>query len=115
VIKDKGEMLDTVTSAVVDIVGSEVVGLDALERITEKAVNKNYKSKIVPILIQSPDENFIVSITEGLKRLNPRVIKVLAGKTETDLKAKISLEEVDEKNVEETLKTIASNAQGEKA
>lgn len=115
VIKDKGEMLDTVTTAVVDIVGSEVVGLDALERITEKAVNKNYKSKIVPILIQSPDENFIVSITEGLKRLNPRVIKVLAGKTETDLKAKISLEEVDEKNVEETLKTIASNAQGEKA
>jgi hypothetical protein len=115
VIKDKSEMLDTVTSAVVDIVGSEVVGLDALERITEKAVNKNYKSKIVPILIQSQDESFIVSITEGLKRLNPRVVKVLAGKTETDLKTKISLEEVDEKNVEETLKTIALNAQGEKA
>jgi hypothetical protein len=114
VVKDEAEMLDVIASAVTDIVGSEVVGLDALERITQKAINKNYKSKIVPILIHSKDEKFIVSITEGLKRLNPKVVKVSAGKLETDLKTKISLEEVDEKNVEETLKTIAANAQGEK-
>ena len=77
-------------------------------------MNKNYKSKIVPILIHDEDELFIANITEGLKRLNPKVVKVSAGKTSTDLKTKISLEEVDEKNVEETLKTIAANAQGEK-
>lgn len=114
VVKDETEMLDVVASAVTDIVGSEVVGLDALERVTQKAVSRNYKSKIVPILIYSTDENFIASITDGLKRLNPKVVRISAGKTETDLKVKISLEEVDEKNVEETLKTIAANAQGEK-
>ena len=114
VVKDEKEMLDVVALAVTDIVGSEVVGLDALERVTQKAVNKNYKSKIVPILVHSQDEDFIASITEGLKRLNPKVVRVSAGATQTDLKTKISLEEVDEKNVEETLKTIALNAQGEK-
>ena len=34
VVKDEAEMLDVIASAVTDIVGSEVVGLDALERIT---------------------------------------------------------------------------------
>lgn len=115
VVKDEEEMLDVVSLAVTDIVGSEVVGLDALERVTQKAVDKNYKSKIVPILVHNKDEAFISLITDGLKKLNPRVIKVAAGKVQTDLKTKISLEEVDEKNVEETLKTIATNAQGEKA
>jgi hypothetical protein len=110
VTKDENEMLNVITSAVTDIVGSEVVGLDALERITQKAVNKNYKSKIVPILIHSQDEGFIDSITAGLKQLNPKVIKVSAGKTKTDLKTKISLEEVNEKSIEEALKTIAANA-----
>jgi hypothetical protein len=110
VVKDEQEMLNIITNAITETVGSEVIGLDALERITKQAVEKNYKSRIVPILVHSEDEKFITDIADGLKVLNPKVVKIAAGKTGEDFKAKINLEEVNEKTVEDTLKTIAANA-----
>lgn len=110
VVKDEEEMLNVIADAITETVGSEVIGLDALERITQQAVDKNYKSRIVPILVHSADEDFISSISDGLKKISPKVIKIAAGKTSEKFKAKINLEETNEKTVEETLKTIAANA-----
>ena len=110
VVKDEKEMLDVIADAVSDIVGSEVVGLDALERISKEAIDKNYKSRIVPVLIHDTDEEFIAKISDGLKKINPKVVTVVAGNTVKNLTHKLKLEEIDEKSVEETLKTIAANA-----
>lgn len=110
VVNDEKDMLKVISDSVNDIIGSEVVGLDALEKVTSKAIEKNYKSKIVPILLQVDDESLVKALSEGLKKINPKVISVIAGETKTDISSKIVLEDVNKKKVEETLKTIAANA-----
>lgn len=109
-VKTKGDMVDVVKEAISDIVGGEVIGLDALERVTSEAVNKNYKSGIVPILIHSNDENFILNISDSLRKLNPRVVRVAAGKTENDINPLVSTSKTDENQVGKALKEIAENA-----
>jgi predicted RNA-binding protein Jag len=110
VIKNKKEMLDVTVSAINEIVGGEVVGLDALEKVTKDAVNKEYKSKIVPILIYSDDENFVDKTSNDLRKLNPRVVRISAGKTEKDINPLFSLEKVTEETVKNTLKDIANKS-----
>lgn len=110
VVKTKGEMIDLVGQAIGGIIGAEVIGLDALERITLQAVNSNYKSGIVPILLHSDDESFIVGISDSLRKLNPRVVRVAAGKTKNDINALIKLDDSSEAQVGKALKEIAENA-----
>ena len=109
-VKTKGDMIDVVKEAVSEIVGGEVIGLDALERITLDAVNSNYKSGIVPILIHSNDEQFIIDISDSLRKLNPRVVRIGAGRLEKDINALITLDKTDENQVGNALKKIAENA-----
>lgn len=109
-IKNKTDMEEVVKEAIIDIVGGEVVGLDALERITKTAVNNNYKSRIVPILLHNEDDRFISDISTTLRSLNPRVIRIVAGEVSTDINPFKTLTEIDEEKVVETLKEIASKA-----
>jgi len=110
VVKDEMEMLEVVKDSINDIIGSEVIGVDALEKVTLKAIDKNYKSKIVPILLHTEDEKLVKTLSEGLKKINPKVVSVVAGETKTNVSSKIALDDVNKKKVEETLKTIAANA-----
>jgi hypothetical protein len=82
VVKTEEEMVAVTRDAINDIVGGEVVALDALERATKEAVNKNYKSKIVPILIHSENFNLIKTLSRDIIKINPRIVRVLAGKTD---------------------------------
>jgi hypothetical protein len=109
-IKDKKEMIQAVREAVSDVVGGEVIGMDALERVSKDAVNKNYKSRIVPILLRTNDEQFIMKMSDSIRLVNPRVVRVAAGKTEQDINAIISLNEVTEEQVGEALKQIATQS-----
>lgn len=112
-IKDEAGMVDLVTNAVNDIIGGEIIGLDALERVSKVAVNKKYKSKIVPILIYSQDEHLISSLSRDIKRVSSKVVTVKAGEAEgKSLNPMVSLEKesIDEESVGEALKKIAENA-----
>tara|TARA_R100000951_G_scaffold115132_2_gene122220 strand:+ start:7679 stop:8440 length:762 start_codon:yes stop_codon:yes gene_type:complete len=111
VIKNKNEFVQLIAEAVSDIVGPEVVGLDALERVSKDAVNKGYKSKMVPILLYSKDEDFIGGISNNLRTLSPKVVRVAAGETTNkNLQPLVSTTETNETNVGEALKTIAAKA-----
>lgn len=111
VVKDKSEMVSVVKDAVNDIVGGEVVALDALERATQEAVNRNYKSKIVPILIYSEDFRLTQTLSRDIIKINPRIVRVLAGESEVkNLNAIAELENIDSEVVGEALKKIAANA-----
>jgi hypothetical protein len=111
VIKNSNEFVQLISDAVTDIIGSEVVGVDALERTAKKAVNLNYKSKMVPILIHTKDEKLIGDLSKSLRTLSSRVVQVAAGKlTNEDLNVLASLTEVNETNVGDTLKEIAVKA-----
>jgi len=110
VIKTRKEMVETVKEAVNDTVGGEVVGYDALERVSKEAVNKNYSKELVPILIYNKDEDFITGICDSIRVINPKVVRIAAGNTETNINALATLDEVNAEQVGKALKTIAENA-----
>lgn len=109
-IKNKQEMVQAVREAVSDIIGGEVIGMDALERVSKDAVNKDYKSRIVPILLRTNDEQFIMKMSDSIRLINPRVVRVAAGKTGQDVNAIVSLDKVTEEQVGQALKQIASQS-----
>jgi len=111
VVKNEDEMVLVVRDALNDIVGGEVVALDALERTAQEAVNKNYRSKIVPILIYSEDFSLIQTLSRDIIKINPRIVRVIAGDSDLeDFNTIANLTDVDSEGVGEALKKIAANA-----
>jgi hypothetical protein len=111
VIRNKDEMVTVVRDAVNDIVGGEVVALDALEKTAKEAVNKNYRSKLVPILIYSEDFNLIKTLSRDIVKINPRIARIIAGESEVkDLNTVAELTDIDSEGVGKALKQIAANA-----
>lgn len=112
VVRTEEEMVAVTKDAINDIVGGEVVALDALEKTAKEAVNKNYKSKIVPILIYSEDFNLIKTLSRDIIKINPRIVRVLAGDTDCkdDLNVIEKLEDITPEGVGKALKKIAANA-----
>lgn len=96
-VKDKNEMIQVAREAITDVIGGEVLGLDALERVSQEAVNKEYKSKMVPIVIYSEDEEFVKKASEQVKNLTTKVFVVNSKENDTE-------------SVGNTLKEIASKA-----
>jgi len=110
-INSKPELVEVLKNAINDQVGGEVIGLDALEKVSKEAVNSDYKSKIVPILLYTKDEGLVSSISDDLRRVNPRVVRVSAGKVNNpDLNVLTNIKEVTEETVGKALKEIATNA-----
>lgn len=109
-VNSKSEMVDIVKNAINDNIGSEIIGYDALERVTRDAVNKGYKSRIVPIIIHSKDEDFISELSGNLKKLNSRIRVVSAGDVKNKNRSLLTVEEVNEENIGNALKEIATNA-----
>jgi hypothetical protein len=110
-VKTKNEMIEILADAVNDSVGGEVVGLDALEKVSKEGVNKGYKSRVVPILLRSKDENFLLKIAGSLRTINPRVVMIVAGESgNKNINPLASITEVSETSVGDALKEIAANA-----
>lgn len=112
-IKSKEDMIKIAEEAINDIVGGEIIALDALEKTSKQAVNKNYKSKIVPILIYTEDSGLINSLSYDIIKINPRVVKILAGKTKgktKDMNLLTKITETNSEKVGEALKKIAKKS-----
>jgi hypothetical protein len=100
VVGDKKEMIDTVKKAINDTVGGEIVGVDALNRVSEEAIDKNYKSRLVPILLYSNDNSFINQLSKDFNYIKYRTQNITTEE----------FEEIDSDAVEKTLRKIAANA-----
>lgn len=107
----KHDFVNVLKKAIPEIVGGEIVAIDALERVAKLAVNKGYKSKTLPILIYSSDNSLINQLANDTINLSKRVRVVTAGQTqEQKLMPFVSLENVTQESVAEALKQIAANA-----
>lgn len=109
VVKSEDEMVDIAALAVNDTIGPAIVGLDALDKVSKQALESQYKSRIVPIVIYSDDESFIQSISDDMSKLSPRFVTVSAGDIES-VDSQFKLKTISEASVGKTLKQIASNA-----
>ncbi len=99
-----------VRRAVNEQIGSEVVGIQAVNSILDKAIDRGHSSKTTPIVLTTDDLTFAAQLTKDLQRLTNRVFLVEAG-TGEGLKTlsnedTIKVEEVNPKTVGEVLAKI---------
>lgn len=111
-LKNKEDALELVKQAFNDKVGSEVVGLDAIDKITPKAIKEQFIGKTVPIVLYSKDESLIKTLSKDLKRISNNVFIISAGsKITKEIKdnSLIAIKTVDKENLEKSLLKIKEN------
>ena len=67
-LKNKEDMLQLAKSAINDKIGSEVVGLDALNKITPKVIESGLSGKTIPVILYTTDTSIVEELAKGIKR-----------------------------------------------
>jgi hypothetical protein len=107
-IKNKQDMIDLINQAIADNVGSEVIGLDALDKAVSSVMDTKKVSRVVPIVLHTGNNGLTLDLAKNLKAITNKVFTVSAG-TQTNL-TNFTIEETNEETVGQTLKQIATNA-----
>jgi hypothetical protein len=92
--------------------GSQIVGLDAIDVVARRAMDEGCSSKIVPIMLYSKDQDLIENLSRGLKEITPNVFVISAGtvkNTQLDKKSLVKIKSTTKKSVENSLQTIKKN------
>lgn len=111
VLKSQEDLVDLVRQAINDQVGPEIVGIQAINSLLDKAIEKEHGAKVTPIILSTGDETLALKLEESLDRLRPRgVFLVVAGKGSKSLRATegvLLVKDPTPESVEQTLKTIS--------
>lgn len=105
------DFIPLIRNAINDQVGSEIVGINAINSIVDKAISKNHSATVTPVILNTGDEKFALDLLKNLKRLTPKVFLVVAGKASKALngaEGAISVKNVSEESVGEALTKIKS-------
>ncbi|HBI01196.1 MAG TPA: hypothetical protein DDY18_06185 [Flavobacterium sp.] len=108
-IKDKNELLSLTKSAINEKVGSEIVGIDAMDKISDKVLNSELSGKTIPVVLYTSDTATVEELSKGLKRSLTRNTHIIATGEVDDKTKNISLDVVDKvttKAVEKSLLKI---------
>lgn len=111
-ISTQEEFKTVLKTAINEQVGSEIVGIQAVNDITNTAISKNHSAKITPIVLNVNDQKFAVNLIVDLERLTNKVFLVVAGKAPKDLKSianALTVNEVNEETIEATLAQIKNS------
>lgn len=107
------DALDLVKRAWNETVGSETAVLDAIDKVAEEAVNKDYSAPVCPIILYTQDEKLVEEMLEDVKKSraaipSQSVFVISVGKVGKDLKklSFASLKNGSKDSVEEVLKKI---------
>ncbi len=111
-LKSEEDMVNLMKLAFNDKIGSEVVGYDAIDRISEKAVGESYVGKTVPIILYSPDDILMADLAKNLKKITGNVFLVSTG-TKIDAKLKNAsiavVKSATKKSIETVLTKVKEN------
>lgn len=112
-LKSKEEMVQLAKAAINDRIGAEFVGIDALDKITQRVIDSELSGKTIPVVLHTEDASIIEELTKGLKRSISRNTFVITTGSKTDQKLKdislSSLKTVTSESVEKTLVKIKEN------
>lgn len=111
-LKSTEDMVKLMRTAFNETIGSEVVGLDAIDRVSIKAVNEGYASKTVPIVLYTKDEEFAADLATNLKKVSINTFIVSTGAKVSDKIKNASLataRTVSNKNLESVLVKVKEN------
>lgn len=96
-LKSKEDLIELTKEAFNEKVGSELVGLYAVDKVARKAVNEDYEGKSIPIIIHSKDNKLIDELSVTLNNVSRNVFKISTTKKQS------------KKLVEEKLLEISKN------
>lgn len=112
-LKNKEEMLTLVKTAVNDKIGAEIVGIDALSKITQDVINSGLSGKVIPVVLHVEDSLIVEELVKGLKRSITRNAFIVSTGTKVDAKIKEksleSIKSVNAESVEKTLLKVKEN------
>lgn len=113
-VKSKEDLVKLLQSAINAQVGSEIVGIQAVTSLVDKAIETNHAKKVTPIVLTADNEKLALDLENDLRKLKTRgVYLVVAGKGTKTLRAVqgvISVKEPNETNVENALNQIGGSA-----
>lgn len=113
-VKSRKEFLALVKESVVEQIGGEIVGIQAISSLTSEAIKRDHTAKFTPILLPSGDEKFALQVATDLDRISTRVFVVLAGDRSAGPDAPnpteecIVIKEITDENVKKALKKISN-------
>ena len=81
------EFADLIKIAVNAQIGSEIVGIQAIDSLVDQAIIKNHTNKTTPVILSTDDEKFALSLLKDLVRLNTRVFLSVTGEASSLLKS----------------------------
>jgi hypothetical protein len=106
-------MLKLAKAAINDKIGGEIVGLDALYKITPRVIDSGLSGKTIPVILYSEDPSVVEELSKGLKRSLSRNTFILSTGTKVEKKLKdMSLDvikSVDAESVEKSLLKMKEN------
>jgi len=109
VIASKEDALAMTKKAMNEKIGSEIVALDAIEKVSIQSVNSNFTGSVIPIVLYTKDEELAAQLLTGLARITKNVFIIKAGESSTKElsdKAISDIKNVTKENVEKTLTKI---------
>jgi len=111
-IKDQKDLVSLMKTAFNEKIGGEVVGYDAIDKATEKGIEKEYAGRTAAIVLYSKDEGLAKTLTTDLSRITSNVFLVVSGKAEDESlekKAIGAFKSPTQSNIEKTLVSVKDN------
>jgi hypothetical protein len=79
-LKSKDDLVTVSARMITDMVGSEIVGVDILDRVAMRAVKKSFKGKVLPVVLYSKDTALINKLAHAFEdTLTDKVFTVYSG------------------------------------
>lgn len=109
-IKSRAEFLSLVKQALVEQIGGEIVGIQAINGLTDEAIKRDHTAKFTPVLLPTADEKFALTVATDLERITNKVFVVVAGESLTKISSEEALvvNEITSDSVKKALKTISN-------
>lgn len=82
-LKTKQDLIDLTKEAFNDKVGSELVGLFAVDKVSRKAISEDYDGSTIPIILYSDDKKLMKELESTLKNINTNVFTLNITKKQT--------------------------------
>lgn len=108
-VSNREDFVQLVKRAINEQVGAEIVAIQSVRSLVDKAIEKNHKALITPIVLATTDEKFALDLGIAIQSTSTKVFTVVAGEsTNPELAARtgFTLSEVSKESVTATLKKI---------
>jgi len=118
-IRNREDFLSLVKQALTEQIGGEIVGIQAVHSLVDKAIELEHTSKFTPILLPTGDEKFALTVAKDLERISSKVFVIVAGNAEqgnlkdTELDI-VTVGEPTSDGVKKALKTISNQLKSNK-